>query len=125
MVQQQQQQQHGHRHQSDSPLSHENCIVEGTNKVRCYSAEERKERIERYRSKRSQRNFNKKIKYACRKTLADSRPRIRGRFARNEEIGESFQTQWTQMAGEEDEEDDFVWTNFLNALSTNFIPLDP
>ncbi|XP_042425515.1 two-component response regulator-like PRR1 [Zingiber officinale] len=50
-----------------------------------YSAEERKERIERYRSKRNQRNFHKKITYACRKTLADSRPRVRGRFARNGE----------------------------------------
>ncbi|KAJ0983933.1 hypothetical protein J5N97_002289 [Dioscorea zingiberensis] len=50
-----------------------------------YSAEERKERIERYRHKRNQRNFHKKITYACRKTLADSRPRVRGRFARNGE----------------------------------------
>nr|AGI62026.1 CONSTANS-like 2 [Erycina pusilla] len=48
-----------------------------------YSTEERKERIERYRTKRNQRNFHKKITYACRKTLADSRPRVRGRFARN------------------------------------------
>ncbi|XP_074563858.1 uncharacterized protein LOC141820443 [Curcuma longa] len=48
-----------------------------------YNAEERKERIERYRSKRNQRNFQKKITYACRKTLADSRPRVRGRFAKN------------------------------------------
>lgn len=31
-------------------------------KVGRYTAEERKERIERYRSKRNQRNFNKKIK---------------------------------------------------------------
>ncbi|KAG5539634.1 hypothetical protein RHGRI_019991 [Rhododendron griersonianum] len=28
------------------------------------------------------------LKYACRKTLADNRPRIRGRFARNDETGE-------------------------------------
>ncbi|URD94897.1 CCT motif [Musa troglodytarum] len=48
-----------------------------------YSAQERKERIERYRSKRNQRNFHKKITYACRKTLADCRPRVKGRFARN------------------------------------------
>lgn len=48
-----------------------------------YSMEERKIRIHRYQQKRSQRNFNKKIKYACRKTLADSRPRVRGRFAKN------------------------------------------
>ncbi|RRT63204.1 hypothetical protein B296_00029892 [Ensete ventricosum] len=83
-------------------------------RVRRYSAEERKERIERYRSKRHQRNFHRKItvcihqivpprvvalftifidkcvvhvafQYACRKTLADSRPRVKGRFARNGE----------------------------------------
>lgn len=26
--------------------------------------------------------------YACRKTLADSRPRVRGRFAKNDDYGE-------------------------------------
>ncbi|KAG2307868.1 hypothetical protein Bca52824_027616 [Brassica carinata] len=55
-------------------------------KVGRYSAEERKEKISKYRAKRNQRNFTKTIKYACRKTLADSRPRIRGRFARNDEV---------------------------------------
>ncbi|WOK96931.1 zinc finger protein CONSTANS-LIKE 2-like [Canna indica] len=67
---------------------HENYIQEGgaiAGRVGRYTAEERKERIERYRSKRNQRNFHKKITYACRKTLADSRPRVRGRFARNGE----------------------------------------
>lgn len=87
-------------------------------KVGRYSAEERKERVERYRVKRHQRNFTKKItvryppsiiptlqmhslhdrfeltlghpwrwfrQYACRKSLADSRPRVKGRFARNGE----------------------------------------
>lgn len=49
-------------------------------KVGRYSAEERKEKISKYRAKRTQRNFNKTIKYACRKTLADNRPRVRGRF---------------------------------------------
>ncbi|KAK8960918.1 hypothetical protein KSP40_PGU017235 [Platanthera guangdongensis] len=29
------------------------------------------------------------LQYACRKTLADSRPRVRGRFAKNEELGEA------------------------------------
>ncbi|WOL14069.1 zinc finger protein CONSTANS-LIKE 2-like [Canna indica] len=60
--------------------------LQETHRVGRYSAEERKERIERYRSKRNQRNFQKKITYACRKTLADSRPRVRGRFARNGEM---------------------------------------
>ncbi|KAL8033203.1 hypothetical protein ABFS82_13G148000 [Erythranthe guttata] len=54
-------------------------------KVGRYSVEERKDRILRYLKKRNQRNFNKTIKYACRKTLADKRVRIRGRFAKNSE----------------------------------------
>lgn len=28
------------------------------------------------------------MQYACRKTLADSRPRVRGRFAKNDELGD-------------------------------------
>ncbi|XP_060206977.1 zinc finger protein CONSTANS-LIKE 1-like [Lycium barbarum] len=74
---------------SSSPLSGERTFIEeaANIKVGRYSAEERKERIHRYRAKRTQRNFNKTIKYACRKTLADNRPRIRGRFARNDEAG--------------------------------------
>ncbi|CAA2965031.1 zinc finger CONSTANS-like [Olea europaea subsp. europaea] len=74
---------------SSSPLSTERSFVEDPNfKVRRYSAEERRERIHRYRAKRTQRNFNKTIKYACRKTLADNRLRVHGRFARNDEGGE-------------------------------------
>ncbi|PIA38810.1 hypothetical protein AQUCO_02700186v1 [Aquilegia coerulea] len=111
-----------HSGQSESPLSQETCTIDGMNKVGRYSAEERKERIERYRSKRNQRNFNKKIKYACRKTLADSRPRIRGRFARNDEMGESSQVQWNQMEREEHEEDDDIWLNFFDAFSVNLVP---
>ncbi|KAK3042615.1 hypothetical protein RJ639_000867 [Escallonia herrerae] len=54
-------------------------------KVGRYSVQERKDRILRYLKKRNQRNFNKTIKYACRKTLADKRVRVRGRFAKNNE----------------------------------------
>ncbi|KAJ8542753.1 hypothetical protein K7X08_005276 [Anisodus acutangulus] len=54
-------------------------------KIGRYSEEERKDRILRYLKKRNQRNFNKTIKYACRKTLADKRVRVRGRFAKNNE----------------------------------------
>ncbi|KAK4350953.1 hypothetical protein RND71_030266 [Anisodus tanguticus] len=46
----------------------------------------RKEQLSRYRNKKNKRNFGRKIKYACRKALADSQPRIRGRFAKTEEI---------------------------------------
>ncbi|KAL2543484.1 CCT motif family protein [Forsythia ovata] len=75
--------------QTRNVLSTERSFMEESNfKVGRYSAKERKERIHRYRAKRALRNFNKTIKYACRKTLADNRPRIRGRFARNDEGGE-------------------------------------
>ncbi|KAL5206817.1 hypothetical protein ABZP36_035026 [Zizania latifolia] len=46
-----------------------------------YSAEERRERIDKYRSKRRHRNFSKRITYAGRKRLADGRVRVNGRFA--------------------------------------------
>ena len=41
----------------------------------------------RYRQKRHERNLSKRITYQCRNTLADSRPRVRGRFARNNDAG--------------------------------------
>ncbi|KAM0939591.1 putative transcription factor C2C2-CO-like family [Dioscorea sansibarensis] len=49
--------------------------------------EERRQKISRYRKKKSKRNFGRKIKYACRKALADSQPRVRGRFAKTDECG--------------------------------------
>ncbi|GAV76106.1 CCT domain-containing protein [Cephalotus follicularis] len=89
-----------------SPLATESSSMEEPNfKVIRYNAEERKQRILKYRAKRTQRNFNKTIKYACRKTLADNRPRIRGRFARNDETGEV--TKPTCSTREED--DDQLW----------------
>lgn len=52
-----------HNHHVDSPLSSESSmIIEGMSRVCPYSPEEKKVRIERYRRKRNQRNFNKKIK---------------------------------------------------------------
>ncbi|GMJ13602.1 CONSTANS, CO-like and TOC1 motif [Hibiscus trionum] len=53
------------------------------------SAEDRREKLSRYRNKKAKRNFGRKIKYACRKALADSQPRIRGRFAKTEESDNS------------------------------------
>ncbi|CAH8381532.1 unnamed protein product [Eruca vesicaria subsp. sativa] len=62
--------------------------AEPNTKVGRYSVEERKDRIMRYLKKKNQRNFNKTIKYVCRKTLADRRVRVRGRFARNNDTCE-------------------------------------
>ncbi|CAA3027186.1 two-component response regulator-like APRR5 [Olea europaea subsp. europaea] len=112
-----------HNQRSNSPLSNDSSsIIESMNKACRYSPEEKKERIERYRSKRNLRNFNKRIKYECRKTLADSRPRIRGRFARNDETEKMTQSQWDRTGVEEDDEYDDNWINILNAFSANMMP---
>ncbi|PKI33162.1 hypothetical protein CRG98_046450 [Punica granatum] len=76
-----------------------------TFKVGKLSVEERKEKIHRYLKKRNERNFSKKIKYACRKTLADSRPRVRGRFAKNDDFGD---TQRPNSSSHEEDDDDEV-----------------
>ncbi|XP_024931284.1 uncharacterized protein LOC107422801 isoform X2 [Ziziphus jujuba] len=73
-------------------------------KVGKLSVEQRKEKIHRYMKKRNERNFSKKIKYACRKTLADSRPRVRGRFAKNDDFGETPRPACSNHEEEEDEE---------------------
>ncbi|XP_010064538.1 uncharacterized protein LOC104451621 [Eucalyptus grandis] len=92
-------------------------------KVGRYSVEERKHRILRYLKKRNKRNFNKTIKYACRKSLADRRVRVRGRFARNsdscaEEIAAAKKNEYPQLEKDlffgddvqmkQDEEDEWV-----------------
>ncbi|XP_017244398.1 uncharacterized protein LOC108216214 isoform X2 [Daucus carota subsp. sativus] len=62
-----------------SPLAQPQIALSGITEVR-------NEKLMRYRAKRTKRNFGRKIKYACRKALADSQPRVRGRFAKTEEI---------------------------------------
>ncbi|KAG2327824.1 hypothetical protein Bca52824_010552 [Brassica carinata] len=74
------------------------------NKVVKLSPKQRKEKIHRYLKKRNERNFSKKIKYACRKTLADSRPRVRGRFAKNDECGELHKLDSSSHHYDEDED---------------------
>ncbi|XP_022755393.1 zinc finger protein CONSTANS-LIKE 5-like [Durio zibethinus] len=47
---------------------------------------DREARVLRYREKRKNRKFEKTIRYASRKAYAESRPRIKGRFAKRTEI---------------------------------------
>ncbi|XP_007014105.2 PREDICTED: zinc finger protein CONSTANS-LIKE 5 [Theobroma cacao] len=47
---------------------------------------DREARVLRYREKRKNRKFEKTIRYASRKAYAESRPRIKGRFAKRAEI---------------------------------------
>ncbi|BAF07988.2 Os02g0178100 [Oryza sativa Japonica Group] len=49
---------------------------------RAYAAEGRAARLMRYREKRKNRRFEKTIRYASRKAYAETRPRVKGRFAK-------------------------------------------
>lgn len=56
------------------------------------------------------------VQYECRKTLADSRPRVRGRFARNDEIEKaSHRHDFEEHVQAED--DDYSWITILDALN--------
>jgi hypothetical protein len=46
------------------------------------AGESREARLMRYREKRKNRRFEKTIRYASRKAYAESRPRVKGRFAK-------------------------------------------
>ncbi|KAI9117684.1 hypothetical protein K1719_011850 [Acacia pycnantha] len=50
----------------------------------------RKARVLRYREKRKNRKFEKTIRYASRKAYAETRPRIKGRFAKRTEMESDF-----------------------------------
>lgn len=54
-------------------------------RIGIYTPDERAAVIERFKSKRGRRVWNKKIRYGCRKNLADRRLRIKGRFVKREE----------------------------------------
>mmetsp|Transcript_30885 Transcript_30885/g.75491 ORF Transcript_30885/g.75491 Transcript_30885/m.75491 type:complete len:236 (-) Transcript_30885:107-814(-) len=47
---------------------------------------DRKEALLRYKEKKRNRTFKKTVRYECRKQLADSRPRVKGRFVKKNEI---------------------------------------
>ncbi|XAR70269.1 hypothetical protein NMG60_11027064 [Bertholletia excelsa] len=89
-----------------NPYFPRSLFIEGRSfKGERYSAEERKERIQKYRAKRFQRNFGKIVKYACRKSLAEKRVRVHGRFARRDEIEETPKTE----THDRDEGEDGFW----------------
>uniref|UniRef100_A0A1J3HGU9 Zinc finger protein CONSTANS-LIKE 1 n=1 Tax=Noccaea caerulescens TaxID=107243 RepID=A0A1J3HGU9_NOCCA len=50
------------------------------------SPRDREARVLRYREKKKTRKFEKTIRYASRKAYAETRPRIKGRFAKREEV---------------------------------------
>ncbi|KAL4564858.1 hypothetical protein LXL04_028931 [Taraxacum kok-saghyz] len=68
---------HHHHHHQQSPSEVYPTPVSGF---------DREARVLRYREKRKNRRFEKTIRYASRKAYAETRPRIKGRFAKRTEI---------------------------------------
>ncbi|RLN72211.1 hypothetical protein BBJ28_00000539 [Nothophytophthora sp. Chile5] len=58
-------------------------------KIGIYPPAERRERLRRFHEKRKHRVYHKRIKYACRKLLANACPRVKGRFVRKAEVHEA------------------------------------
>jgi hypothetical protein len=56
--------------------------------VGAYTAEERARILKRFYAKRERRIWKKKIRYTCRKNLADRRIRVKGRFVKAEDMPE-------------------------------------
>ncbi|GMH29171.1 hypothetical protein Nepgr_031014 [Nepenthes gracilis] len=92
---------------SSTPSTTDSFSLEDSKfKVEKLSVEERKEKIDRYLKKRRERNFSKKITYECRKTLADNRRRVRGRFAKNTAAADSSAAKSPiHIVGHHEEED--------------------
>ncbi|KAH0701278.1 hypothetical protein KY285_014808 [Solanum tuberosum] len=58
---------------------------------------DREARVLRYREKKKNRKFEKTIRYASRKVYAETRPRIKGRFAKRTDVAEADQMLSTQL----------------------------
>ncbi|KAL8242904.1 hypothetical protein R6Q59_013206 [Mikania micrantha] len=69
-------------------------ITNGTQQPTQLSGMDREARVMRYREKRKSRKFEKTIRYASRKAYAETRPRIKGRFAKRTDSGEPDVDRW-------------------------------
>lgn len=76
-----------------------------TPRLGSYSPSERARKIQRFHEKRSRRVWSKKILYGCRKSFADKRPRIGGRFVKMVE-GKPQEEVTAKVELEEEEEEE-------------------
>ncbi|KAG6580314.1 CCT domain [Phytophthora cinnamomi] len=74
-----------YQHHQQKKLRQHQIMTLPKRKIGIYSPAERRERLKRFHEKRKLRVYHKRIKYDCRKRLANSCPRIKGRFVRKSE----------------------------------------
>eukprot|EP00339_Tiarina_fusa_P017627 CAMPEP_0117070622 /NCGR_PEP_ID=MMETSP0472-20121206/49622_1 /TAXON_ID=693140 ORGANISM="Tiarina fusus, Strain LIS" /NCGR_SAMPLE_ID=MMETSP0472 /ASSEMBLY_ACC=CAM_ASM_000603 /LENGTH=686 /DNA_ID=CAMNT_0004793815 /DNA_START=57 /DNA_END=2118 /DNA_ORIENTATION=+ len=71
---------------ASSPATFQMELLNKDGRIGIYLPEARRQRIARFHAKRKMRIWRKRIKYDCRKKLADSRPRIKGRFVKRSDM---------------------------------------
>lgn len=69
-----------------TPATFQMELLNKDGRIGIYLPEARRARIARFHAKRKMRIWRKRIKYDCRKKLADSRPRIKGRFVKRSDM---------------------------------------
>ena len=69
-----------------TPATFQVELLNKDGRIGIYLPDARKARITRFHAKRKMRIWRKRIKYDCRKKLADSRPRIKGRFVKRSDM---------------------------------------
>ena len=76
----------GNSSNAQSPPTFQMELLNKDGRIGIYLPEARRLRIARFHAKRKMRIWRKRIKYDCRKKLADSRPRIKGRFVKRSDM---------------------------------------
>ena len=89
-------------------------IYNSNGRIGIYTREERDVIISRFYEKRKKRVWVKKIRYHCRKNLADNRIRVKGRFVRNTADGGNHADEEEEDG--EDEDDDGGLSDPLQAM---------
>ncbi|XP_010523059.1 PREDICTED: two-component response regulator-like APRR1 [Tarenaya hassleriana] len=94
------------------PMVHQPWPPASSNEVKLSKVDRREEALIKFRQKRNQRCFDKKIRYVNRKRLAERRPRVRGQFVRkvngvNVDLnGQPDSAEYEDDDGDDDDDDD-------------------